>query len=554
MLDLGDRHSDGRFARSEAPPLDAQAADMALFTIGFDDDDDDDDDDDEDDAPGKTRTPGDESVLASRLSQIISGYRNYLSETETVAGGEEKNQQPANDDANVPRDSPGVHRGRRRGDRPPPEPEAAGPPTDADVAAAAIVVVRGGADMQRRERETTGSHRDDDKFSRWMLRSHHPPFGKKRVVACMTCLLLSIAGMIVVAVVVAFDSASAKSSSSAWDEGMAEKEMAEAMREGGTLRGEWKEKGLQFFPPTTTSSTSTPEDERDEIRADKSPAMEMIEAIIAHPEDVTTGGVGGTSKSGKGEGAAAMSLSGIGSHGHSGVAKPAAGIGKSGKSGSGKSTKAASTTATATPPMSHQSATSLSMPSGSFGRQSSTGSPAHGHHHHLEGGLAAVLYRQAVDARYGPRIYDGSGGWGRNGHEYADAAVHCALHYPPDGDRVGVPCPLEAYCPEGPGGPPYGGLPPRSGGGIIGGQRAREEGADDDDDATAGGGDRDRDRDDGVAATYAPILDESSSSYRVGWVQLGGGGRTCVARDRPTPEPSAEQIGVIMCCRDVDRR
>ena len=149
-----------------------------------------------------------------------------------------------------------------------------------------------------------------------------------------------------------------------------------------------------------------------------------------------------------------MSLSRIGSYGHIGVAKSTARIGKSGKSGSGKSTKAASTTMTTPPPMSHQSAMSLSMPSGSFGRQSSTGpSSAHGHHH-LKGGLVAVLYRQAVDARYGPKMYDGSGGWGWNGCEYADAAVHSALHYPPHGDRVGVPCPLQVYCPEGPGGPP----------------------------------------------------------------------------------------------------
>jgi len=64
-----------------------------------------------------------------------------------------------------------------------------------------------------------------------------------------------------------------------------------------------------------------------------------------------------------------MSLSRIGSYGHIGVAKSTARIGKSGKSGSGKSTKAASTTTTTPPPMSHQSAMSLSMPSGSFGRQ-----------------------------------------------------------------------------------------------------------------------------------------------------------------------------------------
>jgi len=66
---------------------------------------------------------------------------------------------------------------------------------------------------------------------------------------------------------------------------------------GERLGGEWKEKELQFPPTTTTSSSSTPEDDdRDGIRVDESPAMEMIEAVIAHPEeDVATTRVGGTS-------------------------------------------------------------------------------------------------------------------------------------------------------------------------------------------------------------------------------------------------------------------
>mgnify|MGYP006154738985 CR=1 FL=1 len=40
------------------------------------------------------------------------------------------------------------------------------------------------------------------------------------------------------------------------------------------------------------------------------------------------------------------------------------------------------------------------------------------------GAVVAVLYRQAVDARYGPKMYDGSGGWGWNGREYADWGIH----------------------------------------------------------------------------------------------------------------------------------
>ncbi len=235
MLDLGDdRHGDGRFARSEAaPPLNAQATDdMALFTIVFDDDDEDDkdnddddgdnddDDDDDDDAPGETGTPRNEIVLASCASQIISGYRNYLSEMEMVTL---KNIQLANE-MNMLRDSMGMQRGHRGllvGPPPPPPP----PPPESDG---------GGMDAQR-ERET-GSR--DNKFSRSMMPRSHPPFRKKHVI-CMMHLLLSIAGMIVaVVIVVAFDSASAKLSSAgsagadAWDEGMAEKELDEAMREG----------------------------------------------------------------------------------------------------------------------------------------------------------------------------------------------------------------------------------------------------------------------------------------------------------------------------------
>jgi hypothetical protein len=67
--------------------------------------------------------PGNVFALASRTSQIISGYRNYLSEMETVPTM--KNQQLVKD-MNMLRDSLGVQRGHRGG--PPPEPEEG--PTD----------------------------------------------------------------------------------------------------------------------------------------------------------------------------------------------------------------------------------------------------------------------------------------------------------------------------------------------------------------------------------------------------------------------------------------
>ncbi len=55
----------------------------------------------------------------------------------------------------------------------------------------------------------------------------------------------------------------------------------------------------------------------------------MIEAIIAHPDNITLGSAGLPSPE-KGEGT--MSISGFGSSGHHDVMKPTASISKSGKS------------------------------------------------------------------------------------------------------------------------------------------------------------------------------------------------------------------------------
>ena len=127
-----------------------------------------------------------------------------------------------------------------------------------------------------------------------------------------------------------------------------------------------------------------------------------------------------------------------------------------------------------------------------------------------------MLYR-TIEGRYGPKFYDESMGW--HGYSYPEAAIFCASHYPYDGMNVGVPCPFEVYCPEGPNSIPYGGM--RS--------------------SRTSSGDR-------GGASYAPILDVDENW--LGWVQLSAG-HSCAAYNYLFPEPTLEQIGSILCCRDV---
>ena len=74
------------------------------------------------------------------------------------------------------------------------------------------------------------------------------------------------------------------------------------------------------------------------------------------------------------------------------------------------------------------------------------------------------------------------------------------------------------YCPEGPNTVPFGGY--ESGVGV------------------------------GDGGIYAPIV--SVEEHWIGWVQLSEA-HSCVAYNRLDPEPTVEQTGHIMCCKDVDR-
>mmetsp|Transcript_7985 Transcript_7985/g.18009 ORF Transcript_7985/g.18009 Transcript_7985/m.18009 type:complete len:234 (-) Transcript_7985:182-883(-) len=129
---------------------------------------------------------------------------------------------------------------------------------------------------------------------------------------------------------------------------------------------------------------------------------------------------------------------------------------------------------------------------------------------HLE--AASILY-QAISSKYDPVFFDRSQGWA--GKTFSDAAVFCNSHYPKDAG-YGVPCPHEAYCPEGPNSLPFGGYRTDLAGEGI----------------------------------YAPIIDETE--HWLGWVQISDG-HPCTAYNYLNPEPNEEQTGHIMCCRDISR-
>ncbi|KAL3785541.1 hypothetical protein ACHAW5_010502 [Stephanodiscus triporus] len=474
MFDLGERsdNHDTAALSSRAQEL-SSTFDMVLFTIDCDDDGElakDNNDiarvEDESLACGISNrgngATGNEFALASRTSQIISGYRDYLSEMETVSM---RNQILANE-MDMLRDSLGFQREHR------------GPPED-------LTNVICGIDIDEERVRSS-------KYSQSLIRSHQ---FKKRA-AGLSCIFLSIVG-----VAVTFRSAASaaedRNKLSAWNKELAKAEFAEAMREEERMKNEWKEKerieGGLVYP------TSKPQD-KDKVE-DDSPAMKMIEAIIAHPEDIKVK-LESTSKSGKG---AIVNISGMNSG--IGLVEPTSSS-KSSKSGS-KSTKMSALSMSQSMSQSHDQ----SQSSKSTGLPTKTPSkiPAideeRDYRLHLE--EAGILY-QAIDRKYKPKIYNRSQGW--TGYSFADATIFCASHYPYDGIHIGVPCPFEAYCPEGPNSLPYGG--------------------------------------NRVGPSYAPIMDDVENW--LGWVQLSEG-HSCEAYNYLTPEPNAEQTGIIMCCRETGR-
>ena len=134
---------------------------------------------------------------------------------------------------------------------------------------------------------------------------------------------------------------------------------------------------------------------------------------------------------------------------------------------------------------------------------------------HLE--AAHILY-QRISSKYNPKFYSRSEG-NYQGYTFSDAIQFCKDHYPEEEDeKHGVPCGYQVYCPEGPNTVPFGGY-----------------------EAGVGVGD---------GGMYAPIV--SAEEHWIGWVQLNEE-HSCVAYNMLDPEPTVEQTGHIMCCKDVDR-
>jgi len=133
---------------------------------------------------------------------------------------------------------------------------------------------------------------------------------------------------------------------------------------------------------------------------------------------------------------------------------------------------------------------------------------------HLES--AHILY-QTISRKYNPIFYSREKGE-YGGHTFTDAMSFCQENYPKSEDgKVGIPCGYQVYCPEGPNTVPYGGYVTNE---IK----------------TGDGG------------TYAPII--SFEDNWIGWVQLSEG-HSCNEYPVLKPEPTIEQTGHIMCCKDV---
>jgi len=135
---------------------------------------------------------------------------------------------------------------------------------------------------------------------------------------------------------------------------------------------------------------------------------------------------------------------------------------------------------------------------------------------HLES--AHILY-QTISRKYNPIFYSRSKGE-YGGHSFTDVMSFCQENYPKSGDgKVGVPCGYQVYCPEGPNTVPYGGY------------------VTNEINSTGDGG------------AYAPII--SFEENWIGWVQLSEG-HSCNEYPVLEPEPTIEQTGHIMCCKDVN--
>lgn len=539
MASLRDRNGGGGGGDIEDLATRALANELANFTIADDSELEEDYDsitsnEDEDehlvghdnDGYGEDAEPGDDFALAARTNQIISSYRNYLTDMEAVSA---ENQRLTNEMSSL-RGSLGVQKVSRD------------PPADdrRDL--------QFGIEIHEEYKSTRYSHP--------LLRSRQV---KKR-------LLGAVVGLVVIigSVAVLFSKASSahhhqdQKNLPNWDQ-----ELVEArQQEEETKEALMEEAGSRARGPF---SIKLPAPHPSEAGGVENPAMKIIQEMMKHPDDITVtskpreivrpkhdatkdaaGGESGKSKSSKSIRPSKSKSS-----------KSDTPESKSGKTSKSEHTRSSEHS------MSQSISMSYSMPTISYNESksgtesnnsntapkssksnsvnaSSSSLPKEKRSHtpvpdapvledggrdvarenrlhlarenrlHLE--AASILYK-AISSKYNPIFYDRTQGW--EGKHFREAAEFCASNYPSD-EGVGVPCPFEAYCPEGANSLPFGGY--RT-------------------DLTG----------DGI---YAPILDDTE--HWLGWVQLSDG-HPCAAYNNLNPEPNEEQTGHIMCCRDISR-
>ncbi|KAL9189113.1 hypothetical protein ACHAXT_011603 [Thalassiosira profunda] len=432
-------------------------------------------------------------ALAARTSDIVSSYRDYLTEMEGVSA---KNARTASEmeairgDLGAPNSGRGGARGR----------------------------------MPRIKESNVAFFEEAPRPPRFLRGALQDRRTKRRLlVAGVGVAILAVAGL---AVYAANESeARSQQSPQLWDKEAAdilEKEAEEMMRQHSAK------------PPKARAPA--------EVQSEKGAATKMIEEIIADSKAKVTGRGGKKSaktgkedtesKSAKGEspidmsvsssksakafsgGDAASSKSGKAMSISSGKSEKEEGVFSISGSGSasskaGKSSSDESATSTPPPPVddeevadaptSEEVAPTPKPPvvSGKDTRSSAL---------HLE--EASLLY-EAIGEQYGPEFFDRGSGW--TGSSYAEAVAFCNdtyVHVEGSGGS-GVPCSYEVYCPEGPDTIPFGGY--RSG------------------------------------TAYAPFV---STEHWIGWVQLSEG-HPCVTYSSLEPVPTPEETQTIMCCKSV---
>mmetsp|Transcript_3176 Transcript_3176/g.8114 ORF Transcript_3176/g.8114 Transcript_3176/m.8114 type:complete len:501 (+) Transcript_3176:150-1652(+) len=440
--------------------------------------------------------PGKDFALAVRSSEIISEYRNYLTDMESVSA---ENQRLANE-MNSLRCSLGLSRAPRDD------------PHDGRLDYLHSIDI-----------EESPSTRHSQSYP--ILRSRQI---KRRILRTMVSVV--VMGSVAVLYLTVGSTHVEHNHITDWDEELAEElQREEQTKEVFTEKTASRARGRQSMTPQH-------EDEEGEVA---SPAMKIVVGTIAHHKevkvtpylqdivdpqkhdnnsaDVDSGKSGGldlknspTSKSDKLFGyessTASKSKSGKNSKSNSGTGPFQS---KSAKNSKGIKTSNSSKSTSKYTQMTGKKRTDI-PPMPDLFREDDVKDETRDPRLHFE--AASILY-EAITRKYRPMFYDRSQGW--TGRSFSNGDDFCASHYSNHvGD--GVMCPYEAYCPEGPNSLPFGGYRP---------------------DPTGGG-------------MYAPIMD--ATEHWLGWVQLSLG-HPCVAYNFLDPAPTEEQTGYIMCCRDVSR-